>query len=364
MEKQTHIVVRKIQLLIDCANREQRRAYYGTLFEWQSLVFRGSNLVLTHQYIQERIPDFIYLQDEIRVKLANRENDEQGIFTTSRLNSTYQLLSHYFKGKVPAKILTSLNVSTVKCFNRHRLAYWKGERSLATARRDVPIPFSGLDMKFTREGNSKEFKCVLFKIPFRTYLGKDPGSKRKLLEKAMAGQIKVCGSLLQIRKGKIYILLSLELPKVQLGLQPYVIAEASLTLEYPISVKIDNKHYQIGTKEEFLYRRLAIQSARNRLQKAASFAKGGHGRKRKTICIAHFEDKEKRYVESRLHSYSRKLIDICMEAGAGTLLLVNQATREEFAKEDRFVLRNWSYYGLIQKIKYKADRVGIEVIVE
>ncbi|KGE15317.1 IS200/IS605 family element transposase accessory protein TnpB [Sphingobacterium deserti] len=364
MEKQTHILVRKIQLYIDCDNTEQRRAYYSTLFEWQSLVFRGSNLVFTHQYVQERICDFIYLQDDIRLKLSSRKKDEQGIFTTSRLNTTYQLLSHYFKGQVPAKILTSLNVSAVKCFNQHRVAYWKGERSLSTSKRDVPIPFSGFDMKFRRDADSKEFKFTLFKIPFRTYLGKDRGSKRKLLEKATSGQIKICGSSLQILKGKIFLLLSLEMPKIQHALEPYVIAEASLSLEYPITVLIDRDNYRIGTKEEFLYQRLAIQAARNRLQKAASFARGGHGRKRKTKGLTNFDDKEKRYVENRLHNYSRKLIDICIKAGAGTLLLTNQTAREERAAEERFVLRNWSYYGLIQKIKYKAEMAGIEVIVE
>jgi len=46
------------------------------------------------------------------------------------------------------------------------------------------------------------------------------------------------------------------------------------------------------------------------------------------------------------------------------LLLVNQTNKEEFAKGDEFLLRNWSYYGLIEKIKYKAKLAGIHVIIE
>lgn len=80
--------------------------------------------------------------------------------------------------------------------------------------------------------------------------------------------------------------------------------------------------------------------------------------------MEHFSEKEKRYVDSRLHLYSRRLIDICVKSEAGTLLLVNQTNKEEVAKEDEFLLRNWSYYGLIEKIKYKANMVGINVIVE
>ncbi|WP_158500264.1 hypothetical protein [Sphingobacterium sp. ML3W] len=39
----------------------------------------------------------------------------------------------------------------------------------------------------------------------------------------------------------------------------------TLSVEYPITVAIDKDSYQIGNKEEFLYRRMAIQAARQRL---------------------------------------------------------------------------------------------------
>jgi IS605 OrfB family transposase len=32
--------------------------------------------------------------------------------------------------------------------------------------------------------------------------------------------------------------------------------------------------------------------------------------------------------------------------------------------EEEFLLRNWSYYELLTRIKYKAAKAGIEVIVE
>ncbi len=33
-------------------------------------------------------------------------------------------------------------------------------------------------------------------------------------------------------------------------------------------------------------------------------------------------------------------------------------------KEEEFVLRNWSYYELMTKIKYKAEKAGIELIID
>lgn len=365
MEKDTIILTRKIQIYIDCDDKEKRSEYFKTLFEWQDIVFRGANLVLTHQFVQENMKDLLYLQDDIKVKLANREKDPEGILKTSRMNTTYRLLSSYFKGRINTDILTSLNTAMIKAFNTDRLSYWKGEKSLRNYKKTMPIPFKGTAIKLQPAGmNGKEFGFTLFKLPFRTYLGKDRSDKRVLLQKVQNGQIKICTSSLQIIKGKIFLLAALELPKKVQKLKDHVIAEVSLSIEHPITVQIGKQQFQIGNKEEFLYRRLAIQAARHRFLKAATFNRGGRGRKKKLKSIEKFSEAEKRHVDSRLHLYSRRLIDFCIKSQAGTLLLVNQSSKEEVAKEEEFLLRNWSYFGLIEKIKYKAEMAGINVIIE
>lgn len=364
MLNNTIVISRKIQLAINCSNQEERSAYYQTLFSWQDLVYRGSNLVLTHQYVQENLKDFIYLQEGIKVRLADAATDEAGILNTSRMNTTYKILSSYFKGQIPSDILSNLNVALTKTFNTDRKAYWKGEKSLRNFKKDMPIPFSGKQIKFLPEENARDFKVNIFKIPFRTYLGKDRSDKRLLIQQAMLGQIKVCASAIKLVKGKIFLLLALEIPKKKYELKEHIIAEASLSVEYPITVNVKKGSYQIGSKEEFFYRRIAIQAARHRAQQATHFNKGGKGRKKKFKALEHFKDKERNYVNSRLHLYSRKLIDLCVKYQAGTLLLVNQKEKQEIAKQDDFLLRNWGYYGLIEKIKYKADMAGINVIIE
>ena len=61
------------------------------------------------------------------------------------------------------------------------------------------------------------------------------------------------------------------------------------------------------------------------------------------------------------------LVDLAVKHECGVIHLINQEPRENKAKEDNqkgepFVLRNWSYYGLKEKICYKAKMVGIKVI--
>ena len=44
--------------------------------------------------------------------------------------------------------------------------------------------------------------------------------------------------------------------------------------------------------------------------------------------------------------------------------MVNQEAKEELAKDDAFLLRNWSCHSLKEKISYKAEKAGIQLIVE
>jgi len=68
-------------------------------------------------------------------------------------------------------------------------------------------------------------------------------------------------------------------------------------------------------------------------------------------------------VNLRLHLYCRKLIDFCVKHQAVALILIDQEQKIELAKEEAFVLRNWGYYDLMTKIKYKAEKAGIELII-
>ncbi len=129
-------------------------------------------------------------------------------------------------------------------------------------------------------------------------------------------------------------------------------------------VKTDKARLTIGTREEFLYRRLAIQTALKRAQVGATYSKSGKGQKRKLKAVERLRKAESNYVSHRLHVYSRRLIDFCIKHQAGTLILLNHEDKAGIAKEEMFVLRNWSYYDLMSKIKYKAEKAGIELIID
>lgn len=364
MGKSTLKLSRKIQLLIDLPTKEEQKEAKIKLYQWRYRCFKAANLIASHLYIQEMVQEFFYLTEDVKYKLVDQKKDELGIFNRSRINCTYRMVSDRLKGKMPTNILTNLNSIILSSFRQNREEYWSGERSLHTYNRRMAFPFdieaiSGLAFN----PDKKAFCFKFFSIPMKTYLGRDFNDKWDLMHQLTRGEIKMRTSHIKIKNGKIFMMATFEVEKEKHRLRPEVVAEASLSLENPIVVKIGTEKHAIGTREEFLYRRLAIQAACERTRQGVKYARSGKGRKRKTKAMAQFREKEKNYVNQRLHVYSRKLIDFCVKHQAGTLVLLDQEKKIELAKEEAFVLRNWSYYDLTTKIQYKAEKAGIELIV-
>lgn len=363
MEKSTITLTRRIQLLIDLPANEQKEMW-EKLYRYQNRCFRAANFIVSHLYVQEMIKDFFYLTEEIQYKLADASKDEMGIFTRSKTNTTARLVSNLFKGEIPTDILGSLNNTIQSTFSKNKADYWQGTKSLRNFKKDIPIPLPVKcisKMKYNEE--KKAFCFNMFAIPVKTYLGKDFSDKRLIMERLLREEIKLCTSQIQLKAGKIYWLAVFEFEKEEHHLKPEIIVEASLSLEHPIVAKANNVRINIGSKEEFLYRRLAIQASQKRIQAGVAYARSGNGAKRKQKALYKTENLESRYVSHRLHLYSRKLIDFCIQQQAGTLILINQEDKIGIAKEQEFVLRNWSYYELQTKIKYKAEKAGIELII-
>lgn len=365
MENKTMVVTRKIQLLIDSEDQQVVKNAIDQLYNWQWICFRAANMIMSHHFIQERMKDFFYLTEDIKLKIADEKKEEDGMLKSSRQNTTYRLLSNHFKGQIPTNILSNLNNTLISYFNKEKDAYWKGEKSIRNYKRNLPMPFGAeVISRLSRTADNRNFSFRLFQIPFKTYLGKDRSDKKTMLDRIMSGSLKLRTSTIQLDNGKIFLLAAIQIEKEQQVLDPAIIAEASLSIEHPVTVKIGEHQQAIGNREEFLHRRLSIQAAVNRMKKAVNFNSGGHGRKKKMKSLEDYRHMEKRYVEQKLHVYSRMLIDFCIKHQAATLLLINQQEKEEIAKENHYLLQNWSYYSLKEKIGYKAAKAGIQVIVE
>lgn len=358
-------LTRKIQLLIDSDDPDFVYEARGKLMTWQNACYRCANLVYTHQFIQEQIKDMVYLTEGIKLKVTDSSKDPDGMLVSSRTNSTYKVLTQHFKGLLPSNIYNNLNNTLVGTFSQDKTHYYNGERTIRNFKKNMAMPFSGECLrKLTSVSDGKYFTFTLFGIPFKTYLGRTFDDKRELLKEVIEGRQKLAMSYVRLEDHKMFLLATFEQDKEVHLLNSEVIAEAALSLEHPLTVKIGKVKLTIGNKEEFLYRRLAIQAARQRVQAAVNTNRAGHGKKRKQKPLEHYQHIERDYIEHKLQVYSRRLVDFCLKYQAATLILTNQTQKEEAAKEEAFILRNWSYAGLKDKISFKADKAGITLIVE
>lgn len=133
------------------------------------------------------------------------------------------------------------------------------------------------------------------------------------MHQPVRGVVKMRTSHLKLKDGKIFMLATFENDKEKHKLRTEVVAETTLSLEYPIIVKVGNAKLSIGSREEFLYRRLVIQTAYSKDSGEVKYARSGKGRKRKTKALAKYRDTEHNYVNQRLHVYSREIIDFCVK---------------------------------------------------
>ena len=416
------IITRKIEIYVCETDKEMKKNYMNTIYGWRDSVRAAANIAVSHKFLQQNVRNFMYLQSDVMERFAQEHpehvtinkktgkkqinynvsdiiKNEKGL---SEQNVTYRLMASMLKGKVPADIYSCLNQAVSKICKETMTEVMRGESTLRSYKNNIPIPFSAkalsnihsVEEEITNAETGvirkvKRYYFTLFGIPFACMMGHDRSNNGIIIERCIDKvnkdykEYKICSSSIAFqkvvdrvtgkKKQKLFLYLCVDIPLKKNKVDPKKKMYCYLGLTHPIIYNyevqakniFDNgvKWCNIGDAEQFLYRRVQIQQAMKRCQINCRWSKGGKGRKRKLQALDRFAEKEKNYVTTMLHSYSKVLVDRAIKNGCGTIVLVNQESREEKAKEDNqkgepFVLRNWSYYGLKSMIKYKAKMAG------
>ena len=219
------------------------------------------------------------MTEDVKIKLADKNKDENGILNTSYQNSMYRLISSVYKGEVPSDILTNLVNMIVRSYKKEKTDVYQGKKSLRSYKDTLPIPFSKRFIKFTPV--EKWYEFTWFQIPFTTYLGKDRNNNRVIIERIISGEYEPASSSIQIVKGKIFLLLCINIPEKKHERDNTKQIKASLSPYTPIIASIGRKKVEIGSFDEYMHKKIAITAKRKRLQQAAKYCKGGKGRSKK-----------------------------------------------------------------------------------
>lgn len=376
------IITRKVEIYINAPVKEEKEEYKKILFALLRLIHRFSNMCVSHLYFADNIAQFRYFAEskiasirEDNTKLfeylSDHKKTDNGLLEQSYSSLTWDL-SKTLKPeerKNTTKILSDTGNRIYKTYTTgkmqaERFKVINGEVSVKNYKENVPIPISKQNFKLKGDGGNYIFD--FYHIPFRTKCGKDFSGNRVIINRVIDGSYELSDSSIQYnkRKNKWFLLLTVKIPTEKYDPVKGKVASVELGIDIPLILKIGKNEYKIGDKDEFLHRRLQIQAARQRLQRELQYnVSGGRGRRAKLEAIDRYHLKEKQYVQQKMHVYSKKLVNICRKNRVETINLSNFEEVKDIIKKDpdHFLLRNWSYYGLTEKIKYKSSLINISV---
>lgn len=411
------IITRKIELKIvkDGLTDEEYDQQWKYLYQINNTIYQAANRISTHCLFNDEyemrlklhMPRYKEIEKElkkldsdkktsdkeIRDRLLNErkeldedvKNKKKDFLQCSKQNSTYQLVSKEFKQYIPSDILANLNQKIQENYNNNQKKIESGERALSTYKKGMEIPFSIRENKrlklFIKEEGIylKWFKEILFRLEF----GKDASNNRCIVERLIESDKQQKGkgedyvannsSIKLIKKGndkstRIFLLLSIDIPAKKQVLDKDVVLGVDLGIKCPLYLAInknDNFKMQIGDIEHFHNQRTMFQKRFKSLQKLIC-TQGGHGRKKKLEPLEKLKEKERNWVHTQNHVYSREVIKQALKQNART---IHMESLKDFGKgkdgyvkdEYKYLLRYWSYYELQSMIEYKAKLEGIEV---
>lgn len=376
------VITRKIEVFICEDDKDLRNDYYKKLYDNRNIAVKAANATVSNMFILDNSLPYLSEDDRKKIAFIGAKGNK-----VTRMGGIYAALSAYFKGKADMGMISCVKQNAEKMYSDDMKHGGLWEKSLRSYKSNMPIPFDHkrfTNMRFadyTDKDGKTHNGCffTLLGIPFQCKFGKDRSGNRIIMERVINGEYKMCTSSIQVDGKKIFLLLCVDIPKQAPKLDKDKSLYAFLGVMNPIvcttdikqkgDIDTDWKTWSIGTDAEYNYRRRQIQEAVKRCQINNRYNGGGHGRFKKCKAINRYRDIERNYVDTKLHTYSRMLVDLAVKHKCGKIVLMNQQHREETAKEknangDNFILRNWSYSNLKGKIDYKAKMYGIEVKVE
>ena len=396
-------ITRKIELWVKEDDKNLRNEIWRTIRDYEHMVFKSANLIVTNQLFNQTFTDRIVLTDEelsvkrekierdidkLNEKLKDEKDDTkkdklkenrnklyrqinqltiearkmaEEFYTTSEKNTTYQLIRKEFP-TLPSHISASLNDMVTKNYSNEIFDVRLGKRSLRTYRKGMPIPFMKLSLKLKKVDDEICLKWVN-NIEFTLHFGRDKSNNQIIVERILKGDYKVGDSSIQLKKGKIFLLLVVDVPEEENKLNDDVYVGVDLGLSIPAycSLNVGMERLPIGSYNDFIRVRTQLFQRRKRLQRSLTLTKGGKGRTKKLKALDRLKDKERNWVKTYNHTLTNRIVKFAKDNLAS---VIKMEFLEGYGEDETnsFVLRYWSYFEMQTMIEYKSKREGIKVV--
>jgi IS605 OrfB family transposase len=209
---------------------------------------------------------------------------------------------------------------------------------------------------------TKHTKEMYGDIKFELYFGKDKSNNKVIVDRTIDETYKMCTSTIQYDGKDIFLYMVVNIPNQIKDVDPNKVMGIDLGINRPVTMYItDEKRQpqQININDKIQHDRMRMMKQRRSLQQSLKYAKGGHGRAKKTKSMEDFREKESHWAQTINHTISANVIKTALEYNVGVIKM-EDLTGITTNKNDYF-FKSWGYYQLQNYIKYKAEQVGIKI---
>lgn len=279
---------------------------------------------------------------------------------------------------VGSMIVDTASQSAVKKLVEMKMDIVKGNKSIPTYRRDGSFPIRTQSINKLEKLTPSKYKVklsLLSREGAKVYgmkgqqevTLKTGNGANLILDRILDNTYKMCDSLVFKKKNKYYLSIVYQFDKeVVETLDKYKVMGIDMGIVYPVYMAFNDSlnRYNIEGGELDRFRK-TVQARRNSMLKQGKYCgegRRGHGRKTLLKPIEKLQGKVENFKNSTNHKYSKYVVDMAVKHNCGVIQMEDLTGISDGEKKGTF-LGNWTYYDLQQKIRYKAESKGIEIIM-
>lgn len=368
-----------IEIVLNKCNELNWKDLNKILWEIQKVTFKACNEMMRMYYLWDK-EKFDYKEEhgeypnekemfgkQYKNVVEEKNKEIMYMCNTSNTGQTNQIIEKKYKD-LRNKILS-------------------GEISLPTFKRDTPIYLKNSSYAIRKIDNNYEVELRLFNKEYKNKykdeygftvltfeLSKLNGNELATLNKIISGQYKQgMSQLKQNKKGKWCLTLSFGFEVEKKPLDYNRILGVDLGIVNTATLSIWDNNYRTWDRikwnnrvidgKEIIHFRQKIEQRRLSILRASkleeyNIGKAGHGRKTRTKSIDKLTGKVEDFRNTYNHKISRYIVDFAVKNNCGVIQMENLSGFSQHV--DETFLKQWSYFDLQSKVKYKAEEVGIE----
>lgn len=391
-------ITRKIEIIPDIdgiTHEESNKKCYNTFYKFDRKLYKVANLLVSQLYGLDNLLSLMRLQNDEYVKCQSKlsfksitdatkeeikkrmkEIDAELVSIKNDIApkhpQTYSyraVTSSEYAKDIPSDILNNLKQDVYQHFNENKKEQIRGERSLATYKKGMPIPFS-LEKRHVIIGDGDNYYLPWFEdTRFRLNFGRDRSNNRAIIDNCIkAKKYKLCPTAkIQLKDRKLFLLVTVDIPETENVPVKGKVMGVDLGVVNPAYVAVNDgpERSRIGNGEVFQKQRDVFRRRFRELQRS-QLTQGGHGRKHKTQATVILRGKERNWVQTENHRISREIVNLASRWKVETIQMEslkgfgkNQEGEVEY--NHKRLLGRWSYFELQKDIEYKAAMAGIAV---